>query len=57
MAYGRESVVGSLWWRLVVMGCSRADVEQAKKVQSVGLRHPLGAQLRGAGDGGAWGSI
>lgn len=36
------------------MGCSRGDVEQAKKVQSVGLGHPLGVQLGGAGDGGAW---
>lgn len=56
LAYGREDVLRSLWWRLVVMGCSRGDVEQAKKVQSVGLEHPLGAQLRGAG-GEAWGSI
>lgn len=39
------------------MGCSTGDVEEAKKVQSVGLGQQLGAQLRDIGAGGAWGSV
>jgi len=45
---GTGDVVTSVQRRLVAMGCSGTDVEQAKKVQSVGLGHRVGAQPGGA---------